>query len=380
MLKFIPYILKGMWRLRTRTLLTVSGAAVALLVFSFVNSVQQGLARLTTNDHSQRTLIVFQENRFCPQSSLLPQDYAGQIAKLPQVTEVVPIKVYTNNCRASLDSIVFQGMPADQLAKTRELEMLAGSMADFVNRQDAAIVGEIVAARRGIKIGEKFSIGGVTVLPVGIARASQAAENNLIFTHLDFLQRSRGDSQVGVVTQFEVQLSGAADVEATAAAIDDRFRNGPVATATRSKGMFQAETISDLAELIGIIHWLGYACVGLVLALVATTTVMSVQDRIQEHSVLQTIGFRPSRILQLVIGESMILSTTGGLIGVAGGVLLLYFGGFCIAAEGVSIAFQPSLSLAGLGIMVSAAIGLLAGIAPGWQAAQTNIVTGLRQP
>ena len=32
MLKFAPYILKSLWRHRTRTALTVSGAAVALVV------------------------------------------------------------------------------------------------------------------------------------------------------------------------------------------------------------------------------------------------------------------------------------------------------------------------------------------------------------
>ena len=44
MFRFLPYILKSLWRHRTRTLLTVSGAAVALFVFAFVGAVQEGLA------------------------------------------------------------------------------------------------------------------------------------------------------------------------------------------------------------------------------------------------------------------------------------------------------------------------------------------------
>ena len=73
--------------------------------------------------------------------------------------------------------------------------------------------------------------------------------------------------------------------------IDSLFRGGPVQTDTRPKGVFQAKCLGDLTQLIGLAHYLGYACVGLVLALVATTTVMSVQDRIKEHAVLQTLGF-----------------------------------------------------------------------------------------
>ncbi|HVX63478.1 MAG TPA: ABC transporter permease, partial [Pirellulales bacterium] len=115
MLRFAPYVIKSLWRRQARTLLTVSGAAVALFVFCFVGSVQQGLERLTADEDAQRTLIVFQENRFCPTSSRLPQDYAGRIAKLAGVKDVMPVQVWTNNCRASLDVVVFNGAPARQL-------------------------------------------------------------------------------------------------------------------------------------------------------------------------------------------------------------------------------------------------------------------------
>lgn len=378
MFKFAPYLFKGLWRHRTRTMLTVSGTAVALLVFCFVNAVQQGMQQLTDNERAQRTLVVFQENRFCPQSSQLPQDYERFISKQPGVKEVVPIKVFTNNCRASLDSIVFQGMPASQLKAAREMELLSGDWSRFEQQDDAALVGQVVAKRRSLKVGDKFTIGDITVLVAGTFASPVAADENLIFTHLDFLQRARGANDVGTVTMHEVHLTDDADVETLSAAIDANYRGGPVATTTRTKGMFQADTLADLAELIGFIHWLGYACVGLVLALVATTMVMSVQDRIKEHAVLQTLGCRPLRILRLVIGESMILSTVGGLLGVALGLLVLQWGGLCVAAEGVTIAFRPSLDLVWLGTAVSVVVGGLAGIAPGWQAAQTKIVTALQ--
>ena len=378
MFKFTPYVLKGLWRHRARTMLTVSGTAVALLVFCFVNAVQKGMQRLTDGEQAQRTLIVFQENRFCPQSSRLPQDYERFIAKQPGVTEVIPVKVFTNNCRASLDSIVFQGMPAEKLKSARDLKLQSGSWGQFEQQDDGALVGQVVAARRQLKVGDKFSIGDVTVNVAGVFQSPIAADENLIYTHLEFLQRARGSSDVGTVTMLEVHLSESADVEVVSAAIDDHYRGGPVGTSTRTKGMFQADTLADLAELIGFIHWLGYACVGLVLALVATTTVMSVQDRIKEHAVLQTLGLRPLRIFRLVVVESIILSTVGGLVGVALGMLVLQWGGLCVAAEGVTIAFRPSMDLAWLGVIVSLVVGALAGLAPGWQAAQTKIVTALQ--
>ena len=379
MFQFLPYVLKGLWRHRARTMLTVSGTAVALLVFCFVNAVQRGLQRVTQNEQAQRTLIVFQENRFCPQSSRLPQDYAEQISQRAGVRSVVPIKVFTNNCRASLDSIVFHGMRPEQLRATRNLTLLSGGWSQYEQSDDGALVGQAVATRRRIRVGDKFTIGDVTVLVSGIFVSSVAADENLIYTHLEFLQRARGKNDVGTVTMHEVHLQDDADVEAVSAAIDEQYRGGPVSTTTRTKGMYQADTLADLAELIGFIHWLGYACVGLVLALVATTTVMSVQDRIKEHAVLQTLGFRPLRVLRLVVIESVVLSLLGGILGVFAGSALLHFGGLSLAAEGVTIAFEPTLDLVGLGVTVSLAVGIVAGIAPGWQAANTKIVSGLRQ-
>lgn len=378
MSKFVPYVLKSLWRRRVRSLLTVSGAAVALLVFCFIGSVQRGLTALSSDAAAERTLIVFQENRFCPQSSRLPQDYSGRIAKMTGVRDVVPIKVFTNNCRASLDAIVFQGMPTDQLQSARNLALQSGDWASFESQDDGALVGAAVASRRGLAPGDKFTIGGVSVVVRGVFESPNAADNNLIYTHLEFLQRARGGNEVGTVTQLEVHLASDADPDAVSKAIDNEFRAGPTATTTRTKGMFQADTLGDLAELIGFVHWLGYACVGLVLSLVATTTVMSVQDCIKEHAVLQTLGLRPGRVFRLVILESFLLSAAGGLLGVAGSTLILGGAGMSIAAEGVTIAFEPSALLAMQGLVVAMTVGLIAGIAPGWQAARTEIVPALR--
>ncbi|QDU89193.1 outer membrane-specific lipoprotein transporter subunit LolC [Pirellulimonas nuda] len=378
MIKFFPYVVKSMWRHRARTLLTVSGTAVAMLVFCFIGAVQQGMLALTQGEDAGGTLIVFQENRFCPQSSRLPQDYAGAIEKLPGVAGVTPVKVFTNNCRASLDAIVFQGMPPDDLRQARDLTLRQGDWGAFAGQDDAALVGVDIAARRGLSVGDKFTIGGVSVVVRGVFESGIAAQNNLIYTQLEFLQRARGADDVGTVTMFEVRLQEGADADRLAKLIDQEFHNGPVGTTTRTKGVFQADTLADLAELIGFVHWLGYACVGLVLSLVATTTVMAVQDRIKEHAVLQTLGLRPGRVFGLVMTESVLLSTIGGLLGAVGGLLLLGSTGMSIAAEGVTIAFEPSPVLAAQGVLVALAVGVLAGIAPGWTAAQTQIVSALR--
>ena len=379
MFKFLPYVLKMLWRHRSRTILTVSGSAVALFVFCFVGAVQEGMNDLQRRQTTKGSLITFQANKFCPATSHLPQDYGQQIARLEGVREVVPIQVFTNNCRASLDVVVFYGVPPQKLRKARDFELITGNWSEFEKHQDAAVVGRAVATRRSIKAGDKFSIGELSVNVAGIYTSDDPAEENYIYSHLEFLQRGKGMNLVGTVTQLEILLQEGIDSVATCNEIDDMFRGGPVETNTRPKGVFQARSLGDLTQLINMAHFLGYACVGLVLALVATTTVMSVQDRTKEHAVLHTIGFSGPRVFRLVMTESVILSIAGGVIGVGTAILMLSISSLSVGAEAVTIAFTPSIRLAVTGLIVSAIAGTLAGIVPAIHAAGTEIVPALRQ-
>ena len=352
---------------------------MALFVFCFVGAIQEGMNDLQRRQAAKGSLIVFQANKFCPATSHLPQDYEFQIAQLAGVREVVPIQVFTNNCRASLDVVVFYGVPPNLLREARDFELLAGNWSEFEFHQDAAVVGQAVAARRGIHVGDKFSIGDLSVNVAGIYRSSDPAEENYIYSHLEFLQRSRGMNLVGTVTQIEVLLQAGVDPVVKSQEIDELFRGGPIETDTRPKGVFQAKALGDLTQLIGMAHYLGYACVGLVLALVATTTIMSVEDRINEHAVLQTLGFSGQRVFGLILTESFLLSLAGGIVGVGTAMAVLAASSLSVGAEAVTIAFTPSIRLTVFGVAVAAVTGLLAGIPPAWHAARTEIVPALRQ-
>ena len=184
---------------------------------------------------------------------------------------------------------------------------------------------------------------------------------------------------VGTVTQHEVVLDDSGDAVKVATAIDDKFRGGPVETDTRTKGVFQASSLADLVELIELSHYLGYACVGLMTMLISTTTFMAVQDRIKEHSVLQTLGFSGSIVFFLVLAESVLISVGGGLVGTGAAMLTLASSGLSVGAEAVTIAFSPSIQLTVAGFAGSLAVGFVAGVLPALAAALADIVTGLRQ-
>jgi putative ABC transport system permease protein len=376
--KFLPYVFKTLWGHRTRSLLTLTGAAVALFVFAFVSGIHEGMQALAKSQDGDRSLIVFQKYRFCPETSRLPEDYGRTIAKLPGVADWLPTKVLMNNCGATLDLIVFHGAPPDKLRSFRELTLLSGDWDAYLSQRDAALVGQTVAQRRGLKTGDNFTMGEVTVRVAGIFASPVPVEENMIYTQLEFLQYAPGQNSVGMVTQFEVKVAEGADPADVSRAIDTAFRADRVQTDTRGKGVFEAFAVGDLSELIGFTNYLGYACVILVLTLVSTTTMMAVQDRAKEHAVLQTLGLTSFQIFGLVLLESTLLSFAGGLLGVGSALAALRWGGMAIATEGIHITFAASPVLAATGFGVCLAVGILAGVMPALQAARADIVTSLR--
>ncbi|MBL8891485.1 MAG: ABC transporter permease [Planctomycetaceae bacterium] len=379
MFRFAPYVWKTLWRHRIRSLLTVSGASVAIFVLCFIGSIQEGLDRMIQGEDAQRRLIVFQENRFCPTSSRLPEDYARQVMQVPGVKDVLPIQVWTNNCRASLDVVVVHGVPAAKLPEYRQVRLVQGQWPDFIARTDAAVVGRQFAQRRRVSLGDQLTFGTMSVHVAGIFESDSSAEEDLIYCHLLFLQLAEGQAAAGLVTQLEVWLNEEAEPDGVAKQVDHRLRTGLVSTTTRRKGAFQTATISDLVDLIGYAYWLGLACVGLVLSLVATTTVMSVQDRVQEHAVLQTLGLRPGRVMRLILAESTLLCFSGGVLGVAVAWLILSWGNFSVGAEGVAITLRPSFPLIVSGLGISIVLGMVASVIPAYQSTRSNLVLALRQ-
>jgi putative ABC transport system permease protein len=382
MFRFLPYILKNLRGHRVRTVMTVGAAAILMLLYCFVSSIQEGLARLTDPSRHDERLIVFQAYRFCPSISQLPYPlYEDLIQKVPGVKAVVPIKVVVNNCRASLDTVVFHGVPPAILRQVRQLQFLQGDWESFVRRKDGgAIVGRKVAERRGIVVGKPFTIAGVTVNVEGIFTSDQPAEENLIYTHLAFLQnQTPGHHQDLAVTMYEVHVQDSSRAEAIAKTIDDQIRDKYVVhTDTKPQKAYYRHALADLIELIGFTRWLGLVCVGVVGILVANSVIMAAQDRVKEHAVLQTIGYSNRRIFRLMLSESVFISVTGGLLGVAGCLAWLYFRPMTVGTEGVSIDFLASPALAAWGLGLSTLVGVLAGLVPGWQAARADIVKSLR--
>ncbi len=381
--RLVPLVLKQLVRHRVRTGLTAAGVAVAMFLFVGVETLQQGVRRATGAAADDTTLIVYRENRFCPATSRLPQDYVRRIEAVPGVVSAVPVKIVVNNCRASLDVITYRGIPATDSGGVGSIagkwEFLAGSLEATASRSDAAIVGETLASRRKFKVGDSFDASGITVVVAGIIRSSEPQDQNVAYVHLEFLQRAAGKGGgLGVVTQFTVRVADPARQKEIASAIDDLFRTEADPTTTRPEKAFVAQAGADIVAIVGFTQWIGWGSLAAVLGLVANSIVLSVQDRVREHAVLQTLGFRSGLIARLIISEGMLVGILGGAVGTGIALAVIRSGSFSLSQEGMSVPIEASWSMLLLGLGLSTGVGLLAGLVPGWRAGRTEIASCFR--
>jgi len=378
--KYLPLVFKQALRARTRSLLTIAGVTVAMFLFAGVQAMQAGVEAATEVQAEDTTLVVYRKDRYCPFTSNMPQSYEQRIRAIDGVKSVVPIKIVVNNCRTSLDVVTFRGVPPERFVDSfaKGFEVLSGSIDGWRKRSDAALLGETLATRRGLSVGDRFDAAGITVYVAGVVRSAEPQDQNVAYVHLDFLQFASGSRAGGIVTQFNVQVADPDRLDAVASAIDEQFAPAQEPTTTSAEKAFVARAAADVVEIVGFMRYLGWGCLAAVLALVANAIILSVQDRIREHAVFQTLGFRGHQIARLIVSEGLLLSVLGALIGCAAAMGVISQAALAISVESLSIPIQASPRIFVAGLLIASTVGVVASIVPAWQASRRQIAQCFR--
>jgi len=365
LLAFLPYVFRTVRRARTRTILTVTGAALAMALFAFVRTVDTGVAQLRERA-GKPLLVVFQDSRFCPLTSNLPVRYAPAIREIKGVDLVLPTLIFINSCRANLDLVTLHGVEPEHLEDVYDVKLLAGDLASWKATSDGALIGERLAGRRNAKVGERLRLGEVDVAVKGIFRSDTAGLDNLAFIHLDQLALAR--KKLGAATQFMVTLKPGAVPQEVAKEIDAKFAPDEARTDTKSMQAFVAGAVGEIIELVEFARILGYVAVGIVVLVLANTVYISAQARAAEMGVLETIGLTKPRLAGLIALEGLGLGLLGGVLG--GGAVTLYFWlhPTTLGVEGYGIDFAPSLTVALWTLLASLAVGAVASVGPAAEA------------
>jgi ABC-type antimicrobial peptide transport system permease subunit len=103
---------------------------------------------------------------------------------------------------------------------------------------------------------------------------------------------------------------------------------------------------------------------------------MSVFERTREIGVLRAVGWKAGRVLLMILGESVLVSLLGGLVGVGLSYVLLSASEDVLAAYGASTHVRLPLMTQAFGVVFT--LGLVGGLYPAYRASRLEPVEALR--
>jgi putative ABC transport system permease protein len=275
--------------------------------------------------------------------------------------------------------------PESYLRLYPEIELTPEDRKAFLDDRTGCIVGDGLAKRFGFKVGDKVTLQvGIPIYGTrdfdfnvrGIYKSGGAAvDNQSMFFHWKYAdERSIQPGQIG---WFIAQISNPDEATQVATAIDQKFANSPNETKTDTEKQFQATFVSMFGNLNLLLGSIALAVVITTLFVAGNTMAMSVRERTTEIAVMRTLGFPSSTIFLLIAGEGLMMAIVGGILGV--GFARLIVTPDLMQAGAFIPVFGVNNTNAVTALLLSAGIGIFAGLIPATMASRLKIVDALRR-
>ena len=196
------------------------------------------------------------------------------------------------------------------------------------------------------------------------------------YFHWEYLQQGLSPDRRGEVSTFSVRLRAAEDAGRVSRTIDDMFRNAPQPTRTETEKAFMLSYISMIGNIKLFLLSIATALVFTILLVNANSVAMSVRERVREVALMKTLGFSSASVLTMIVGESVVVSLAGGILGVG----LCYLATLALANQSVMYIQGFALPWWGVPVCLIAAvsIGVLSSLPPAAIAVRMTITEALR--
>jgi ABC-type lipoprotein release transport system permease subunit len=255
------------------------------------------------------------------------------------------------------------------------------------------VIGNRLAERLRVGLGDKVVVHapGETGLGAFRVRGIYETPSSEFDAAFVFLQLADAQRLLGVgdrVTEITLVLDRPKEAPALQAWLHERLAGAEVEI------LRWDEREPQLAAMLGLmenIYWIFYAAIFVAMAFgIANVLFMSVYERIREFGVLRAVGLRPSRLVAMVLLESVLLTMVGTAVGLAFGfevISLLEERGLNLAwfseglrAYGIGSAIRPIFELAEVRwpVGVAAVTAFVAGFAPALRVARLRPAQALR--
>lgn len=388
-MKAVPlsYIARNLWVRRVTTLLTAGGMALVIYVFATVLMMSEGIRNTLVATGQADNVIVLRKGAGAEINSGIARSQAAIVESLPGIAtdnlgrpllskEPVVLNNLPKRGSGKPSNVTVRGTSAQGLQLRPSVQMLEGRM--FRPGSSEIVTGRAVAQGfQGAALGETLRFAGRDWTVVGVFDAGGSGFDSEIWGDAEqMLQAFRRDAFSTVV----FRLQEPAQFEAIKAAIEADPRLQLEAKPERRFYAEQSEALATFISILGtslsVIFSIG-AIVGAMITMFA-----AVAQRIGEIGTLRALGFRRGAVLLAFLGESMLLSLVGGLIGLAAAALMqtvnISTTNFQTFAE-LAFQFRLTPTIVWQTLLFALFMGFVGGFVPAWRAARLKIVDCLRE-
>jgi putative ABC transport system permease protein len=383
-MKFLHLVWASLFRKKVRTILTLLSIVFAFLLFGMLDAVRVAFTVRDSLEGASRLVVSSKLSIIQP----LPYSDLAQIKRVPGVEQVAFANWFGGIYQDRRNFFANFAVSPNYLDMYPEFLLPEKQKQAFVNTRTGAVVGANLARRYDFKIGDKIPLQA-TIFPhkngsntwtfdlVGIFRARETRDRNQedqMMFHYEYFDEGRTFGH-GTVGWYMVKVSDPEHAQQAAQAIDRLFANSDAETKTQTEKQFNLDFVKQIGDIGLIVSSIMGAVFFTILLLTGNTMSQAVRERIPELAVLKTIGFSNQSVLWLVLGESLLLATIGGSVG-----LLLAMAG----AGALSAAFRGGAFAVGAqswltGIMIMLVLSAAVGLPPAWRAMRLRIVDALNE-
>jgi putative ABC transport system permease protein len=187
-----------------------------------------------------------------------------------------------------------------RMIKDNSSEVLAGKLAlDDYNKS----------------VGDKIKIQDEYFTIVGVYESGDPARDSEFIGSNKDVQRLVDDE--GKVSIIYVYAESGANVEEITKKIDDKYKDN-ITTATSASDV---EMVAGALDMVNAASW-GISLLAILIGGIGivNTMIMSVFERTREIGVLRAVGWKRSKILVMILGESIVITIVAGIVGSAIGI------------------------------------------------------------
>lgn len=365
-------IFKELTRRKLRTVLTVMGVAIGILLVVSLSSFSEGITIFVNKQISQTTgMVSVIQSGISFQaifSSEVDVGLVDEFASIPGVEDT------SGFIMGIVPGVGFVG--GVDFDKTDMFSQTSVGLDDgrWPERgADEIVVGFTAKDRLGVVVGDSVKINGKDYTVVGISEETGSSDDDdSIMTSIETAQDML--DKEGKVTMIMVKPFDVADAKDIANQINEDYGDAEdvVAGTDEDVRKFAAQMTGQLSAMTFGLGSIASAIAGIV---IMNVMFMAVRERRREIGVMKAIGATNRQILLEIIAEAVLISLFGAAIG-----LLLSFGSVGILnsflGTGGLAVITPNLAVEA--VVFAVVIGILAGAAPARQAEKLSPVEAIR--